>query len=105
MEPRSSYLAPEQEGVVPTAGPGRAAGCSKECGDFRAVEKGNDGAFESFDRDGDDALDIGGVLGVLEGREAIEGMDGGEPSVAGAATSAAAHREGVNRLMPQRSSV
>ncbi len=76
----------EQESVVPTASPGRAVWRREECRQFPTVEECDESPFESLGRDGQDALDVVRVLGVLEGRVAEEAVDGSESGVACADT-------------------
>ena len=72
----------KQQSMVPTASPGRAVRRREECHQFSTVQECDEGPFESLRRDGQDALDVGRVLGVLEGRVAEEAVDSGESDVA-----------------------
>ena len=75
--------------MVAAADEGGAVGCGQEGLDFGPVEEGDQRAVEALVGDGEDALDEGGVLGVTEGGEVEEGVDGGEAGVAGAGRVAA----------------
>src|SRR6266851_9849440 len=76
----------KQQRMVPTASPGRAVRHREECQQFSTVQECDESPFESLRRDGQDALDVVRVLGVVEGREAEEAVDGSKSGVACADT-------------------
>jgi hypothetical protein len=70
--------------VIAPAGPGAAVGCGEERVDLGVGEPGDGSPVVSFGGDGEHALDRGGVFGMAERGVAEQGVDGGEPPVAGA---------------------
>ena len=58
-----------QQGLVATADPGAKVGAVEQRVDFARSEEADQGAVALFGRDGQDALDHCGVLGVTQGSE------------------------------------
>ena len=74
----------DEHGVIAPAGPGAAVGCGEESVDLGVGEPGDGSPVVSFGGDGEHALDGGGVFGMVQRGVAEQGVDGGEPPVAGA---------------------
>jgi hypothetical protein len=77
-------------------------GCGEQRVQFFSGEPGDQGLVESPGRDGQHPGDRLCVLGVLQGRVAEHGVDGGEPGVAGAGAVAAVVFEVVQERADQR---
>src|SRR5574337_2019783 len=73
-----------EERVVSPPGPGRPIGGGKQCADFRLGEEGHEPSVEALRRDGKNALDEGGAIGMTKGGVSEQRADRGEPSVASA---------------------
>ena len=83
-DPQAGLDRDEQQGVVAPADPAGAVGAGQEGVDFVLGQELHDGALGALGRDGKDACDEGGVLGMAEGGEAEHGVQRGEAGVAGA---------------------
>ena len=83
-DPQPGLDGEDEHGVVAPAGPGAAVGCGEERVDLGVGEPGDGSALVAFGRDGEHALDGGGVFGVVQRGVAEQRVDGGEPPVAGA---------------------
>jgi hypothetical protein len=88
--------------VVPTASPSRPVWRREERRQFPTVEECDEIPFESLGRDGQDALDVVRVLGVLDGRVAEEAVDGSEPGIACADTVLAVPFEMLQEAAAER---
>ncbi len=65
----------QNKSMIASAGPGVPIGCGKQRIDFRACEKTDQGAREALAWNRQNPLDLGGVLGRLEGCITKKGMD------------------------------
>jgi hypothetical protein len=74
----------------------------EQCGGFGLGEGGDELAVEPLGRDGRDPLDDGCALKVAQGRVAEQGVDRGEPGVAGADAVAALVLQVVEERAGQR---
>jgi hypothetical protein len=79
-----------QQGLVAAAGPRIQVGGGQHCRDLVLGEVSDQGLVVAFGRDRQDPCDVGGVLGVTECGVAEQGVDRGEPGVAGPDAVAAA---------------
>ena len=91
-----------QQGVVAPPQPGAAVGRGEQRFDLVEVEVGDDAALIAFGRDCHHPGDGVGVLGVLERREPVEGVDRPEPGVAGPRAVAPCLLEMVEERADQR---
>ena len=72
-----------QQGVVASAGPGRAVRCGEQRIDLCFVEERDERSVGAFGWDREHALDVVGVLGVAQGGVSVERVDRRQPRVAG----------------------
>ena len=72
-----------QQGLVAAAGPGGQVGGGQQGRDLVFGEVGDQGLVVALGRDRQDPLDVGGVLGVAQRRVLEQGVDRGQPGVAG----------------------
>ena len=92
-----------QQGVVAPAQPGARVGRGEQRLDLVEVEVGDDAALVALGRDRHHPGDGVRVLGVLQRREPVEGVDRPEPGVAGPGTVAPCLLEMVEERADQRS--
>ncbi|MBP2325871.1 hypothetical protein JOF56_006256 [Kibdelosporangium banguiense] len=64
------WIGQAEQGVVAAAGPGGAVGGGEQRVDFGVGEVGDDGLVVAFGGDGQDAVDVAGVFGVVQCGEA-----------------------------------
>ena len=83
--PQSGLDGEQEQGVVAAAVPGLPVGGGEQRVCFLGGEVADDGALAAAGRDGQDLADHGGVLGCPRGRVAEQGVDRGQPGVAGGA--------------------
>ena len=86
---QSGLRGEEDHRVVTPAGPGPAVGGGEERVELAGGEPGHERAVVAFERDREDALDRGGVLGMLQRGVAVERADRGQPGVPGPRGAAA----------------
>jgi len=73
-----------EERVVSPPGPGRPIRDSQQRADFRLGQEGHEPSVEALGRDGENALDEGGMIGMAKSGVSEQRADRGEPSVASA---------------------
>src|SRR5215472_18071146 len=73
-----------EERVVSPPGPRRAIGGGKQRTDFRLGQEGHEPSVEALGRDGENALDKAGMIGMAKCGESEQRTDHGKPGVAGA---------------------
>jgi hypothetical protein len=73
----------QQHGVVPPAGPARQVAGREQSIGFRFGEEGNEVALETMRCNGEDPLDRGGVFWVTQAGVVEQGVNRGEPRIAG----------------------
>ena len=88
-DPQAGLEGQGQQGVI--AAPGRGGGVrgGQKCGGLGFGEVGDERAVEAFGWDGQDALDDGGVFGVVQGGESEQRVHCGQSGVSGTDTVAA----------------
>ena len=73
----------KQRSVTPP-GPVRPIGRGEKGVDFRLGQEGHEPSFEALRRNGENAFDDGGILGMPKCRVSEQGTDRGKPRIAGA---------------------
>jgi hypothetical protein len=90
-----------QQGVVASSGPGGLVGGVQQRVGLGLGEVGDEGLVVAFGRDRQHPLDDGGILGVVQGGEAEQGVDRGQAGVAGPHAVAALALEVVQERADQ----
>jgi len=73
-----------EQRVITSPGPGRLIGSGKQRADFGLGQEGHEPSVEALGRDGENALDDGGMIGMAKCGVSEQRADRGKPSVAGA---------------------
>nr|WP_262324464.1 hypothetical protein [Acidiferrimicrobium sp. IK] len=82
-DPQAGLSGEEQQGMIASPRPAIAIGGGEERFGLSDGEKAHDLLVVAFGWDGEDPADGLGVLGMAQGREGEQGVDGGEAGVAG----------------------
>jgi hypothetical protein len=91
-----------EHGVIATSDPGRQVAGVEQRFDLGVGEVGEEVALDAFGRDGEHTLDGTGVLGVMQGEVAEQGVDRGQPVVAGGRAVAPVALEVIEERGDQR---